>query len=231
MFGIILVFNYSKKSEQDRVWVGLSKETAHQLGTPLSSLLAWVEYFKAKEGEPIKMEDILEIERDVTRLEVITQRFSKIGAVPELKEEDIVPVLEKVSDYMRKRSSQKISFSVNANAQSIYARVNAPLLDWVIENLCKNAVNAISDNVGSIKFSVVESNEFVNIDITDTGKGIPKTLFKTVFEAGYTTRNRGWGLGLTLSKRIVEKYHHGKLFVKESATGKGTTFRIMLPLK
>ena len=231
LFGIILVFKYSQKSEQDRVWVGLSKETAHQLGTPLSSLLAWIEYFKAKEGEPIKIEDISEVERDVARLEIITQRFSKIGAVPELKEEDIVLILEKVVDYMKKRCSQKISFSINADTRGIYARVNAQLLDWVIENLCKNAVNAICDRVGSIELSVNQRGESVNIDVKDTGNGISKKLFKTVFKAGYTTRNRSWGLGLTLSKRIVEKYHHGKLFVKESIVGKGTTFRIILPLK
>ncbi|MDR1739487.1 MAG: HAMP domain-containing histidine kinase [Bacteroidales bacterium] len=229
LFGIILVFRYSQKREQDRVWVGLSKETAHQLGTPLSSLLAWVEYFKAKEGEPVKMDDILEIEKDVARLEIITQRFSKIGSSTELKEENIVNIVEKIALYMKKRSSQKITYSVQA-VGAIYAKVNAPLLDWVIENLCKNAVNAIGDNVGAIEISIVDSDgQYIYIDVKDTGKGISKVLFKTVFQPGYTTRDRGWGLGLTLSKRIIEQYHHGKLFVLSSVVGKGSTFRISLP--
>ncbi|MDR1974865.1 MAG: HAMP domain-containing histidine kinase [Bacteroidales bacterium] len=229
LFGIILVFKYSRKTEQDRIWVGLSKETAHQLGTPLSSLLAWVEYLKGIEGLPVKMDDILEIEKDVTRLEVITQRFSKIGAMPELKEENIVPVLEKIVQYMKKRSSQKISYNITSSSKDIFVKVNAPLLDWVIENLCKNAVTAIGDDAGSINISITDTDRTVNIDVTDTGKGISKTHFKTVFEPGYTTRSRGWGLGLTLSKRIIGQYHHGKLFVKESTLGKGTTFRITLP--
>lgn len=221
-----LAFSSSRKAEQNQVWVGMAKETAHQLGTPLSSLVAWVEYLKSKNGHD---EHVNEIEKDVNRLNTITERFSKIGSAPSLKKEDIVAVLQHSIDYIRSRSSSKVAFTLSSmHSHDVYAPINAPLFEWVLENIFKNAIDAISGE-GKININVIDQHQFVYIDISDTGKGIPKSKFKTVFKPGYTSKSRGWGLGLSLSKRIVEEYHGGQIFVKSSDLNKGTTFRIVLP--
>lgn len=221
------VFNSSRKSEQDQVWVGLAKETAHQLGTPISSLMAWVELLKSKFN--LSEESmILEMENDVKRLETVADRFSKIGSKPILHNHVVYEVVEEYVNYFKVRVSDKIEFVLIGDKQ-VEALVNVPLFDWVIENILKNAVNAI-DNQGIITIKIKENlvKEQVFIDITDTGSGIPKKDFATVFQPGYTTRKRGWGLGLSLTKRIVENYHKGNVFVRDSEIGKGTTFRIVL---
>ena len=230
IFAIIayLIFNYSKAAEQNRVWVGLAKETAHQLGTPLSSLMAWVEYFKT--DEKLKNEEIVrELDKDIQRLEMITSRFSNIGSVPQLKNENIFDAVCQTVTYLQKRISTKVKFEVSAFPnKEIAAGINKPLFDWVIENICKNAVDAM-EGAGKISIKILKANEGrVYIDITDTGKGIGKSKIARVFQPGYTTKKRGWGLGLTLVKRIVENYHQGKIFVKSSELDKGTTFRIIL---
>lgn len=222
-----LAFNASRRSEQNRVWVGLAKETAHQLGTPISSLLAWVDLFKTSEGH-VDTALITEMEHDVRRLERVTERFSKIGSEPVLKPENVEEVLEKSVDYLKNRVSKKVQFSVNAlKAPNATAQVNIPLFEWVVENLCKNAIDAM-DGKGRIEFTIIETRKKVYIDIRDTGKGIPSSQFKTVFKPGFTTKKRGWGLGLSLVKRIVEGYHKGHIFVKASVLGVGTVFRIVL---
>jgi signal transduction histidine kinase len=221
MLGYFL-FNSSRKSEQNRVWVGLAKETAHQLGTPLTSLMAWVEYFKSKN---IELTD--EMEKDVKRLETITSRFSKIGSAPQLEPFDVVDELKETQDYIRTRSSEKVKFSLYVTPDiDRVALLNPPLFSWVIENLFRNAIDAMSGQ-GAISVDVLRQANTIVIDITDTGKGIPKGKFKTVFEPGYTTKSRGWGLGLSLCKRIIEDYHGGKILVKNSEINKGTTFRII----
>lgn len=220
-------FSSSRKSEQDQVWVGLAKETAHQLGTPISSLMAWIELMKEK----FNAEDdalVAEMENDVKRLEIVADRFSKIGSKPVLEEHGVYAVVKDFVDYFKVRVSKNITFEMGGNPH-LKAGLNTPLFDWVIENLLKNAVNAI-DGKGSIKVEI-SGNKIKNqvfIDITDTGKGIPRSKFDTVFQPGYTTRKRGWGLGLSLTKRMVENYHNGQIFVKDSEVGKGTTFRIIL---
>jgi two-component system, sporulation sensor kinase D len=220
-------FSSSRKSEQDQVWVGLAKETAHQLGTPISSLMAWIELMKEKFNAE---DDILvaEMENDVKRLEIVADRFSKIGSKPVLEEHGVYAVVKDFVDYFRVRVSKNISFEMSGNPH-LKSGLNVPLFDWVIENLLKNAVNAI-DGKGSIKVEI-SGNKVKNqvfIDVTDTGKGIPRSKFDTVFQPGYTTRKRGWGLGLSLTKRMIENYHNGQIFVKDSELGKGTTFRIVL---
>lgn len=220
-------FNTSRKSEQDQVWVGLAKETAHQLGTPISSLMAWVELMKEKfnaEEDPL----IAEMENDIKRLEIVADRFSKIGSKPILEEHSVYDVIKDFVDYFKIRVSNKIHFEITGN-QNLQAGLNIPLFDWVLENLLKNAVNAI-DNAGNIKIDISKSKtkNHVYIDVSDTGRGIPRSKFDTVFQPGYTTRKRGWGLGLSLTKRMVENYHNGHVFVKDSEVGKGTTFRIIL---
>jgi nitrogen-specific signal transduction histidine kinase len=221
------VFSSAKRLEQDQVWVGLAKETAHQLGTPISSLMAWTELLKSRFNVP---DDplILEMENDVKRLEMVADRFSKIGSKPILHNHVVYDVVEEFVNYFRVRVSDKIEFILTGDTQ-VEALINVPLFDWVIENILKNAVNAIEDS-GTIKVEVREYlvKEQVFIDITDTGAGIPRLKFEAVFQPGYTTRKRGWGLGLSLTKRIVENYHQGSVFVKESEIGKGTTFRIVL---
>ena len=220
-----LLFSTARKAEQNQVWVGMSKETAHQLGTPLSSLMAWVEILKMKN---LDRETIAEIEKDVHRFEIITQRFSNIGSLPKLEKENIVKVIYEALDYIRTRTSKKILFSVNLPQEfEFFAPLNIPLFEWVIENLCKNAIDAM-DGEGSIDIAITEENDLLMIDISDTGKGIPKSKFKTVFKPGFTSKQRGWGLGLTLCKRIIEVYHKGKIFVRSSTLGKGTIFRIIL---
>jgi len=220
-------FNTSRKSEQNQVWVGLAKETAHQLGTPISSLMAWTELMKEKfnaEDDPL----IAEMENDIKRLEIVADRFSKIGSQPILEEHGVYDVVKDFVDYFKVRVSSKIAFELEGN-QYLKAGLNIPLFDWVLENLLKNAVNAI-DNSGNIKVEISGSKtrSQVYIDVTDSGKGIPRSKFETVFQPGYTTRKRGWGLGLSLTRRMVENYHKGQIFVKDSELGKGTTFRIVL---
>jgi two-component system, sporulation sensor kinase D len=220
-------FNTSRKSEQNQVWVGLAKETAHQLGTPISSLMAWTELMKEKfnaEDDPL----IAEMENDIKRLEIVADRFSKIGSKPVLESHPVYDVVKDFVDYFKVRVSNKIHFEIAGNPY-LRAGLNIPLFDWVLENLLKNAVNAI-ENTGSIKVEISNSKtkNQVYIDVTDTGKGIPRSKFDTVFQPGYTTRKRGWGLGLSLTKRMVENYHNGQIFVKDSEVGKGTTFRIVL---
>ncbi|MFD2513887.1 sensor histidine kinase [Pontibacter locisalis] len=221
-------FSYSRRAEQNRVWVGLAKETAHQLGTPLSSLMAWYEYIKSSpkfEHEPI----IEELGKDVRRLEIITERFSNIGSVPLLRDENILEVTRNAINYLQNRISRKVAFTVESTfPPEITAKVNVSLFDWVIENICKNAVDAMEGR-GSINIQLVLLGKAnIAVDITDTGKGIPKSKVASVFLPGFTTKKRGWGLGLALAKRIIDNYHRGKLFVKWSEVGKGTTFRIVL---
>jgi len=220
-------FNSSRKSEQNQVWVGLAKETAHQLGTPISSLMAWIELIKDKfnaEDDPL----VLEMENDIKRLEIVADRFSKIGSKPKLEVHSVYDVVNDFVDYFKVRVSNNISFEMAGNP-ALKAGLNIPLFDWVLENLLKNAVNAI-DGKGNIKVNISTNKvkDQVFIDVTDTGKGIPRSKFITVFQPGYTTRKRGWGLGLSLTKRMVENYHDGHIVVRDSELGKGTTFRITL---
>ena len=225
-----MVFNYSKAAEQNRVWVGMAKETAHQLGTPISSLIAWMEYFKSSE-EMKDSEIITELDKDIDKLKIITERFSNIGSVPILNEENIVDVIRSSVNYLRKRISSKVVIEVESMYESINANLNVHLFEWVIENICKNAVDAMSGN-GKITIKIIEGSDWqVFVDITDTGKGIPKSKLKQVFQPGITTKKRGWGLGLTLARRIIDIYHNGKIFVKSSELDKGTTFRIVLNRK
>ena len=229
IFGIIayVAFSYSKSAEQNRVWVGLAKETAHQLGTPISSLMAWVEYFK--EDETIKNKEIIyELEKDIQRLEMITARFSNIGSMPILNYENVPACIESTISYLKKRIPKKVEINMTAKPADIRARINKPLFDWVIENLCKNAIDSMG-GVGRIDINIKKGvDDKIIIDITDTGKGIHKSKIKDVFLPGYTTKTRGWGLGLTLVKRIIEKIHDGKIFVRNTELNEGTTFRILL---
>lgn len=221
-----LAFSTSRKAEQNQVWVGMAKETAHQLGTPLSSLMAWVEYLKMHGNKEGHLE---EIEKDIARLNTITERFSKIGSAPSLKKENVNEVVQNSIDYISSRSSSRVSFRLNkVSTHDVYAPMNIPLFEWVLENIFKNAVDAMTGE-GAIVVNITDQQQFVYIDISDTGKGIPKSKFKTVFKPGYTSKSRGWGLGLSLSKRIVEEYHGGHIFVKSSELNKGTIFRIVLP--
>lgn len=222
-----LAFSASRRSEQNRVWVGLAKETAHQLGTPISSMMAWMEYLQDA-SDVQRREAIAEISKDVRRLELITDRFSKIGSAPVLTEESIYDVMQKSIEYLERRVSRQVHFSIVTTNEEIKARLNISLFDWVIENLCKNAIDAM-DGRGNIFITLSEDAKNTYIDIRDTGKGIAKGNLKTVFTPGFTTKKRGWGLGLSLAKRIIENYHEGQIFVKESEVGKGTTFRITLP--
>lgn len=220
-----LLFSTARKSEQNQVWVGMSKETAHQLGTPLSSMMAWIELLKMK---GIEDESVSEIEKDIHRLQNITERFSKIGSPPKLKDENIVQIIYESIDYLNKRTSKKVKYIIQQNKNVvIVAPINKNLFGWVIENLCKNAIDAMS-GAGEIRISILEEKHGIVIDVSDTGKGINLSNFKTVFNPGFTSKQRGWGLGLSLSKRIIKDYHKGKIFVKSSIVGQGTTFRIIL---
>lgn len=214
----------SKRAEQNRVWVGLSKETAHQLGTPISSLMAWVEILKGKYPSD---ELLPEMERDVERLQMVAERFSKIGSKTEPVVADVNVVIERAVGYMKRRSPAKVQYELSLSDEPLLAALNIPLLEWVIENLCKNAIDAMS-GCGSITVTVSSVADKVIVDVTDTGKGIVKTRWKEVFKPGFTTKPRGWGLGLSLAKRIVEEFHRGHIFIKKSVPGKGTTFRIEL---
>ncbi len=220
-----LLFSYARRSEQNQVWVGMAKETAHQLGTPLSSMVAWMELLKLK---GLDEETILEIEKDVQRLETIAERFSKIGSAARLEKTNVVAVVHDTVAYIRSRISAKVIFDIKPGKdQEIMIPLNLHLFEWVIENLCKNAVDAMEGN-GNVNIEIIEDADHIHIDVADTGKGIPKSRFKTIFRPGFTSKTRGWGLGLTLTKRIVENYHAGKIFVKSSTLNKGTTFRIIL---
>lgn len=223
-----LAFNYSKAAEQNRVWVGLAKETAHQLGTPLSSLMAWIEVIR--EDPYMRQKGVAdELEKDIQKLKIVTERFSSIGSIPSLRKENIVALIQNVVTYLRPRISSRIRIEVFTLSDNISALVHAPLFEWVIENLCKNAVDAMGSPGGTIAIKILRGNEGkVFIDVSDTGKGIPRSKLAMVFKAGFTTKKRGWGLGLTLAKRIIETYHNGKIFVKSSEEHMGTTFRIAL---
>jgi len=221
-----LLFNYSRTSEQNRVWVGLAKETAHQLGTPLSSLMAWSEYFKT--SYPDQIEVLKEFDKDVKSLETITERFSNIGSEPKLKKENIIETVEEIVSYLSKRLSTKISLTIESfPTRDLSANLNASLFAWVIENLLKNAADAMGGK-GAIDIKIMKIYEGVAIDISDTGKGMTKSKTHQIFKPGFTTKKRGWGLGLALAKRIIENYHKGKIFVKSSEINVGTTFRILL---
>ena len=226
LFVLIAIFALLsfKKTEQNRVWVGLSKETAHQLGTPISSLMAWTELLKDKYDDEL----IAEMEKDVDRLQMVAERFSKIGSMPEPVQADMVGVLDGVIDYVEHRSPATVSFVRDFPNPPVNARVNASLFGWVIENICKNAVDAMSGK-GTLTIKLTEDRNYVIIDVTDTGKGIAKNSWRSVFDPGYTTKERGWGLGLSLAKRIVTEYHKGRIYVAHSELGRGTTFRIEIP--
>ena len=227
MFIAYLAFSSARKAEQNQVWAGMAKETAHQLGTPLSSLMAWVELLKSKEETK---DMVLEMEKDVARLETITDRFSKIGSKPTLEDENIVQVVLEATNYLKSRLPEKVSIELHSEKSSIIVPVSVVLLNWVIENICKNAVDAMKGE-GLIKIEMEEDESHVRIQINDTGKGIEPELISSIFKPGVTSKKRGWGLGLSLSKRIIEEYHKGKIFVKSSAEGKGTTFSILLQKK
>ena len=226
IFVVIAIFALltSKRAEQNKVWVGLSKETAHQLGTPISSLMAWVEILKETYPDD---ELIPEMNKDVKRLQLIADRFSKIGSLPEPVDTDLKEVMEHVIDYMDRRTSNKVQMVRDFPEENIVVKINASLFEWVIENLSKNAVDAMGGE-GKITLRIFEEPTKAVIEVTDTGKGIRKKDIRNVFRPGFTTKKRGWGLGLSLAKRIVEEYHKGKIFVKWSEMGVGTTFRIEL---
>ena len=221
-----LAFSASRSAEQNQVWVGMSKETAHQLGTPISSLMAWIELLRLQNAN----ESILdEFEKDIKRLEKITERFSKIGSMPELLTQNLLTGVQSSVEYLRKRSSAKVIYTIVADEnESWNVPLNEALFSWVIENLCKNAIDAMNSE-GAITLQLKKKDKEIILDVTDTGKGIPKSQFKTIFSPGFSTKKRGWGLGLSLAKRIVENYHGGKIFIKNSEIKKGTTFRIILP--
>ena len=227
LFVIVAIFALltSKRAEQNKVWVGLSKETAHQLGTPISSLMAWTTILKESYPED---ELLPELDKDVKRLQLIADRFSKIGSIPEPVPSSLNEVLNHVVDYMDRRTSKKIEMRTVLPADDIIINLNASLFEWVIENLCKNAVDAMGGKFGSITLCLEETDKRAIVEVSDTGKGIKKKDIRNVFRPGFTTKDRGWGLGLSLAKRIVEEYHHGKIYVKSSEVGKGTTFRIEL---
>ena len=225
VIAFVVIFT-TQRSEQNRVWVGLTKETAHQLGTPISSLAAWQQLLRQRYPDD---EYIPQMELDITRLQAITERFSKIGSEPELTLQPLMPILNQTVTYMQVRISKKITIDTRCddNCLDAQARLNAPLFQWVLENLIRNAVYAIT-GAGSISLRLHSDNQMLVIDVTDTGKGIRRNHFKRIFRPGFTTKQRGWGLGLSLSKRIIEDYHRGKLFVYQSVQGQGTTFRILI---
>lgn len=220
-----IIFSTFRKAEQNQVWAGMAKETAHQLGTPLSSLMAWIHLLEAQNADPMITEEMM---KDVVRLDKVTDRFSKIGSIPKLEDKDLTQTVQNVLDYLRPRISDKVSIDFVSKEQ-ISTKHNGPLMEWVVENICKNAVDAMSGK-GKLEVSIHSTPEWAHIDIKDNGKGIPPKKIKTIFEPGFSTKKRGWGLGLTLVKRIVKDYHKGKVFVLESQVDVGTTFRISVPL-
>lgn len=221
-----LALSSSRRAEQNQVWVGMSKETAHQLGTPISSLKEWLNLIKANPNE-VSHDILTEFESDIQRLELITERFSKIGSEPVLKAENLDLIIEKSISYLKRRVSSKVNFNIEIIKPGNWALINVPLFEWVLENICKNAVDAMNGN-GKITITLNHHGNNVYIDLADTGKGIPRGKFNTIFKPGFTTKKRGWGLGLSLVKRIINNYHKGKIFVKNSELNKGTTFRIIL---
>ena len=226
IFAVVAIFALlsSKRAEQNKVWVGLSKETAHQLGTPISSLMAWTEVLR----ETYPQDELIpEMGKDVNRLQIIAERFSKIGSLPEPKPENLNEVIGHVVDYIGRRTSNRVDITTRMPEQPLYANLSSQLFEWVVENLCKNAVDAM-DGQGHITITAFEEPQRIVVEISDTGKGIARSNFNDVFLPGFTTKQRGWGLGLSLAKRIVEEYHRGRIFVKSSEIGKGTTFRIEL---
>lgn len=225
LFIAFFAFSSTKKAEQNRVWVGLSKETAHQLGTPISSLLAWVDILKSRHEED-KLID--EMAKDVNRLRIIAERFSKIGSAPDLHIVSLNETLATAVQYISNRTSQKVAIECHYEDENpVFVKLNIPLFEWVIENLCKNAIDAM-DGIGRIDIYVSQNENNIILDVKDTGKGIEKKSYKTIFNPGFTTKKRGWGLGLSLAKRIIEEYHGGKIFVKSSEINFGTVFRILL---
>ena len=222
---IYLFYSSNKAAETNKLWTGMAKETAHQIGTPLSSLLGWIAILKAEKVDETYID---EIEKDVHRLNIIANRFSKIGSIPELQKRDVVLVTKKAFDYLQSRSSQQIYFSFSSSDTEIKTLLNEELFGWVIENLIKNAIDAMLGK-GEVSLVIENSAKNIRILISDTGKGIPKKLFSQIFKPGFTTKKRGWGLGLSLSNRIVEEYHKGKIFVQKSELEKGTTFEILVP--
>ncbi len=230
LLAFILIVYYAvsstKRAEQNKVWVGLSKETAHQLGTPISSLMAWMELL---EGLGVDKDTVNEMNKDVRRLSTIASRFSKIGSRPSMDEEDLNSIVKRSSEYMSTRISRRINLTVDCCPGRLEVRISVPLTEWVMENLIKNAVDAMEGN-GSINVSTYREKEYAVIDISDTGKGISKKNQKNIFSPGFTTKSRGWGLGLTLARRIIEEYHGGRIYVKNSEIDKGTTFTIEIPI-
>lgn len=226
-----LLFSYARKAEQNQVWAGMAKETAHQIGTPLSSMMAWIELLKMDTASAQQKQAVSEMENDIARLENITERFSKIGSPPKLEPTDLKMVLSETLDYLRPRTSRKIEYQlVAASDKDWMIPLNAPLFMWVIENLCKNAIDAMSGH-GLIRLKLAQENGKIILDLSDNGKGLAKSSFKSVFRPGFTSKKRGWGLGLSLAKRIIRDYHKGKIFVRASVPGEGTTFRIILRRK
>lgn len=233
--------NNARRAEQNRVWVGMAKETAHQLGTPISAIIGWIEHLRDSfpEGSPevdalkfTQLEVLKEMQSDVDRLDLIADRFSKIGSAPALTEINIYNQMREITSYIKRRSSRKIVFNEpSADHPDVLVAVNPPLFNWVIENIMRNALDALEEGVGTIEWKIIDSGQHVEINVSDTGKGIPASNLKAVFEPGFTTKDRGWGLGLSLAKRIIENYHKGKIFVKHSKLGEGTTFAIVLPKK
>lgn len=221
---IYMLFSSSKIAEQNKLWTGMAKETAHQIGTPLSSLLGWIAILKE---EKVGEKYLDEIEKDVHRLNTIANRFSKIGSVPELKKQDVVAVTKSTFEYLKNRTSKQIDFKFDAQKEVLYSKLNIELFGWVIENLIKNAIDAMKGK-GQLTLAISDQGKRIEISISDTGKGIPKSQFKQIFKPGFTTKKRGWGLGLSLSKRIVEEYHNGRIFVKKSEINKGTSILISL---
>ena len=223
-------FSTARKAEQNQVWVGMAKETAHQLGTPISAILAWLEHLKALGQNSTEQNEIVdELLNDVHKLELIADRFSKIGSAPELVKSNLRESLLEVKSYMERRAPRGVSFKFTDKGDNVFANINPHLFTWVIENLMRNALDAITDGKGSINIDLAQHDGSVHIDITDSGKGMPSNLFKKVFQPGFTTKTRGWGLGLSLAQRIIENYHNGKIFVKQSSIESGTTFSIILP--
>ena len=228
-----LGFNSTRRNEQNRVWVGMAKETAHQLGTPIAAIMGWIEHIKLNhEGDEMTQEIVVELENDVQRLSLVADRFSKIGSEPELETTNMYEAIERCRIYMEKRAPRKVVFDfpkLETPPQYSGVKLNNHLFDWVVENLIRNALDAMEEGKGTITAGIYEEGNWVVVDISDTGKGIPSGSFKSVFQPGFTTKKRGWGLGLSLGKRIIENYHGGKIFVKDSVVGKGTTFSIRLP--
>ena len=228
-----LSINNARRAEQNRVWVGMAKETAHQLGTPISAIIGWIEHMRDNyEQSPDELDVLKEMENDVARLDLIADRFSKIGSAPALTPVNIYDQMREITAYISRRASRNIKFvEPPLDSQPKIVNINPPLFNWVIENLMRNALDAIEEGTGTISWSIQEKPEHIEIDVSDTGKGIHASKLKEVFEPGYTTKTRGWGLGLSLAKRIIDNYHKGRIYVKQSKLGEGTTFAILLPRK